>query len=73
MTEYWYIWYEAFENGVLIGRGKYHRSYRSRSGARGRAKQMWDKPLHNPLTNTTIVYRWKISHECPWNDINYDA
>lgn len=68
MIEYWYIWYETFENGKPIGRGRYHRSYRSYSGARGRAKQMWDKPLYNPLTDTTIVHRWKVSQECPWKD-----
>lgn len=68
MLEYWYIWYEAFENGVLINKGKYYRSYRTRSGARKRAKQMWDKPLYNPLTDTTVAYRWQVSQDCPWED-----
>lgn len=72
MIEYWYIWYRAYSNGVLIGEGRYCRSYRTRQGARGRAKQMWGKPLYNPLTNITTEYVWKVSQVYPWNGVKGD-
>jgi hypothetical protein len=72
MIEYWYIWYRAYENGVMISEGRYHRSYRNRDGARKRAKKMWDKPVYNPLTNTTVEYQWKVGQVYPWNGVKGD-
>lgn len=68
MPERWYIWYKVFSNGVQIGKGRYYRSYRHKNGAERRARQMWGKPLHNSLTDTTIKYLWVISEDCPWED-----
>lgn len=68
MPEHWYIWYKVFENGVQIGKGRYYRSYRHKSNAERRARQMWGKPLYNPLTDTTVKYLWVISEECPWEE-----
>lgn len=72
MLEYWYIWYRVYEDGVLIGEGKYPRSYRSRGSAKERAKQMWSEPQYNPLTGTTTEYVWKISEVYPWNGVKGD-
>ena len=68
MLEYWYIWYKIFENDVMIGKGRYPRSYRGRDGATKRAKQMWSTPQYNPLTNSTVKYMWVVSQEYPWEE-----
>lgn len=72
MPEYWYIWYKVFENGVLIDKGRYPRSYRNKYSAERRAKQMWSEPQYNPLTDTTTEYVWKISETYPWNGVKGD-
>lgn len=69
MPDHWYIWYRVYENGVQIGEGKWPRSYRYKYNAKRRAKQMWGKPLYNPLTDTTIEYVWKISEVYPWDGV----
>lgn len=68
MPEYWYIWYEVFEDGVKIGEGRYHRSYRSKKSAQYRAKQMWGIDLYSPITGTTFTRKWTVSETCPWAD-----
>lgn len=55
--EFWYIWYEVFENGKVVKRGRYHRSYRSRGGARRKAYELYDEIPH---------LRWTVSETCPW-------
>ena len=72
MLEYWYIWYRVYEDGELIKEAKYHRSYRSKYGAKERAKRMWSEPQYSPLTNTTTEYVWKVSQVYPWDGVKGD-
>lgn len=55
--EFWYIWYEIFENGKVVKRGRHHRSYRTRGSARRKAYELYDEIPH---------LRWTVSETCPW-------
>lgn len=66
MNDRWYIWYEVFEDGAKVGSGMYPRSYSSREGARKRAKQMWSEDQFNPMTGTTISYKWTVRQNKPF-------
>lgn len=67
--DYWYIWYEVFENGRSVGKGRYFRAYKYKSNAERRARQMWSKDLFNPMTDTWIKRRWIVSQTNPWEDV----
>lgn len=67
--DYWYIWYEVFENGRSVGKGRYFRAYKYKSNAERRAKQMWSKDLFDPMTDTWIKRRWIVSQTNPWEDV----
>ena len=67
--DYWYIWYEVFENGRSVGKGRYFRAYKYKSNAERRARQMWSKDLFNPMTDTWIKRRWVVSQTNPWEDV----
>lgn len=56
-TEFWHIWYEIFENGKLVKTGQYHRSYRTKQGARRKAYEVYGDVPH---------LRWTVSETCPW-------
>lgn len=64
--DYWYIWYEVFENGKSISRGRYPTAYGYKKNAERRAKQMWSNDLYNPLTDTTFTRKWIVSRTNPW-------
>lgn len=68
MPEYWYIWYEVYEDGKKINRGRYYRSYRAKDSAVRRAKQMWGEALYNPLTGTTHTIKWIVSETNPFEE-----
>ena len=57
--EFWHIWYEIFENGKVVKRGCYERSYRKRSGARRKAYEVYGDVPH---------CRWTVSETCPWEN-----
>lgn len=63
---YWRIWFEVLEDGKPRGKGVYFRSYKHKSSAVRRAKQMWGKDLYNPMTNTLIKRNWIVSQTNPW-------
>lgn len=67
MPNYWYIWYEVFEDGKPVGRGRYNQAYSYKSTAVRRARQMWSEELYNPMTNTTIRRKWIVSQFNPWD------
>jgi hypothetical protein len=64
----WRIWFEVFENDEKIGSGVWLRSYKHKSSAVRRAKQMWGEDLYNPMTNTTIRRKWIVSQTNPFAD-----
>ena len=68
MTNYYYIWYEIFENGESVSRGRYHYAYHYKHNAVRRAKQMWSKDLYVPMTKSVIHRKWIVSQTCPWED-----
>lgn len=55
--EFWHIWYEIFENGKVVKRGCYHRSYRKRDSAMRKAYEVYGDVPH---------LRWTVSETCPW-------
>ena len=55
--EFWHIWYEIFDNGKLVKTGQYHRSYRTKQGARRKAHEVYGDVPH---------LRWTVSETCPW-------
>ena len=57
--KFWYIWYEIFENGKVVKRGHYHRSYRHSRGARRKAHEVYGDIPH---------CRWTVSETCPWEE-----
>jgi hypothetical protein len=71
MNENWHIWYEIYEDGVLVphSKSKYHRSYKHKSSAERRARQMWGENSSNPITGATYSRKWIISQTCPWEDV----
>lgn len=69
MLDYWYIWYTIYEDGKPITRGRYTRSYRTKSSARRKAKQMWgDDSVNsfNPIPGTNYIRKWIVSETNPW-------
>lgn len=68
---YWYIWYELYEDGELIpnSKGRYVTGYKHKANAVRRAKQMWDKDLYNPHSDTYIHREWIVSQTNPWEDV----
>lgn len=68
MTNYWYIWYEIFENGESVSKGRYYYAYRYKSNAVRRAKQMWSEDFYMPLTDSLIHREWIVSQTNPWEE-----
>lgn len=66
--DYWYIWYEIFEDGKSLGKGRYVTAYKHKSSAVRRAKQMWSADLYNPMTGTLIERIWIVSQTDPWEE-----
>lgn len=65
---YWYIWYEIFEDGKSLGKGRYTKAYKHKSSAVRRANQMWSENLYNPMTGTFIERIWIVSQSNPWEE-----
>lgn len=70
--DYWRIWFKVYEDDKLVGAGVWHKSYKHKSSAVRRAKQMWGEDLYNPMTNTTIKRKWIVSQTNPWSKNVYD-
>lgn len=64
--KYWFIWFEVYEDGKFLTRGRYWRHYSHKSSAEHSARRMWSKPRYNPMTKSTITYKWVVSQEEPW-------
>lgn len=63
---YYYIWFKVYEDGKLIGSGRYHQAYTHKQNAERRAKQMWGEDHYSPMTKTTISRKWIVSQTNPW-------
>ena len=66
---YWYIWYEVFEDGRSVGKGRYVTGYKHKSSAERRAKQMWSGDRYDPMLGVLIKRVWTVSQTNPWDYI----
>ena len=72
MNNYWRIWFEVFEDDKKVGSGVWHQVYKHKSSAVRRARQMWGKDFHNPMTGTTIRRKWIVSQTNPYSTNTYN-